>query len=562
MYNKSPRMGELRMAATPANVGPSTYFLDDCKFQRENCAPFLSWKDRGFSIGYPNYTDASYDLSSTPHRHVKGGVIGKAKRFQKKDADVFPGPGKYYTAIDPTKCKRMDPTPIPGKGKLYVCRVPYTVFGKGPPSIPTKLDENGYDVKCGMPFKNPPNEHDQTLGPAFYKVRSKEWLTTRLYKGCYWSCRTSKRSTFKPNGNPSPADYCINLDCCKSSERDEYVRAMARLFSYVPRYMEAEEMRLMSDQTPGPASYNTNTSTIRDRKSMSIRPVPFVSGAKRFKDTLSDTPGPGHYCTCTCYMNRKDFSHKCTPFNVDACRFKRKQEEKSPGPAYYTVPSPLQEKLCHKMNLYSVVEVPFNHTAERKMSFVNDDQYCMPGPANYPEEMRGKPTLPISGPTFRCGVNRFPQQVSETAEPASYSINDSFNKNRDRTSHNTGKAPFLASASRPPVFGRIKDTPSPSDYSNQGDLADKGLYFSTDFPRFPCSKEDVPGPGTYILHPVLRDSCWKARATHNVKLRENVETRLKTKCKPKDYCKNLNKKKALRWFVQPSADYKHCIFVM
>lgn len=93
----------------------------------------------------------------------------RAKRFVYK-ADNTPGPTAYDPKIRTKKCPRLDPTPIPGKGKLYMCRVPYSVDPKGP-SIPTHIDENGYDVMEGSRLvKVPADYHDRTIGPAFYNV--------------------------------------------------------------------------------------------------------------------------------------------------------------------------------------------------------------------------------------------------------------------------------------------------------------------------------------------------------------------------------------------------------
>lgn len=50
----------------------------------------------------------------------------KAKRFVYK-ADGTPGPTAYDPKIRSKKCVKLDPRPIPGKGRLYVCRVPYSI---------------------------------------------------------------------------------------------------------------------------------------------------------------------------------------------------------------------------------------------------------------------------------------------------------------------------------------------------------------------------------------------------------------------------------------------------
>lgn len=93
----------------------------------------------------------------------------KAKRFIYKN-DGTPGPTAYDPKIRTKKCPKLDPTPIAGKGKLYMCRVPYSAGPEGP-SVPTHIDENGYDITMeDQLIKVPPNYHDRSLGPAFYDV--------------------------------------------------------------------------------------------------------------------------------------------------------------------------------------------------------------------------------------------------------------------------------------------------------------------------------------------------------------------------------------------------------
>lgn len=50
--------------------------------------------------------------------------------------------------------------------------------------------------------------------------------------------------------------------------------------------------------------------------------------------------------------------------------------------------------------------------------------------------------------------------AQENAEPATYSISETFNKNRDRTSHNTGKVSFQSR--QPKCIERIPDNPGTS----------------------------------------------------------------------------------------------------
>lgn len=51
---------------------------------------------------------------------------------------------------------------------------------------------------------------------------------------------------------------------------------------------------------------------------------------------------------------------------------------------------------------------PFNQTAERKIGFVNEDSYCTPGPAHYPEDKKVVDnSSPVSCSVFKSKTNRF-----------------------------------------------------------------------------------------------------------------------------------------------------------
>lgn len=57
-----------------------------------------------------------------------------------------------------------------GKGKLYLCKVLLGTKNTGP-SIPTKVNQNGYWIDSkGNLFRMPPDDHDMSLGPAFYRL--------------------------------------------------------------------------------------------------------------------------------------------------------------------------------------------------------------------------------------------------------------------------------------------------------------------------------------------------------------------------------------------------------
>lgn len=101
---------------------------------------------------------------------LQGGTSlqNKSPRFSTGPHDVAPGP-TYYNPKPIGKSPRREPPPG-AKGNLYLCAVPYSVYAS-PPSVPTKADENGYDIIGGNVVKRPANTYDTSLGPAYYDVK-------------------------------------------------------------------------------------------------------------------------------------------------------------------------------------------------------------------------------------------------------------------------------------------------------------------------------------------------------------------------------------------------------
>ncbi|KAK9732068.1 Sperm-tail PG-rich repeat [Popillia japonica] len=544
MYNLAQRQGLPKVGETPDNVAANTYILDSYKTFKENRVPFLTKTERHFQISYKFYTDAIYN----PYRtgHIKGGssIQNKSQRTLYVPNDT-PSP----TAYNPQKITKKQPhvshLPPPGKGKLYVCRPPR--FSNTAPSIPTRIDENGYYIdEYGNLQKNSPDEYDTTLGPAFYHVNTDTSNIIGSYKGCQWSKRRAKRTTTDISKTPAPGTYNIETSIGKIDSRDEYVREMARLFSYVPRTLEANELKLLQEDLPGPGRYDTNISTLKGHKHTGIHPPPLVIASKRFVASESDTPAPNAY-NLQDYPKRRRCSLLDVPFGSEAPRDSIARGAYGPGPAAY---SPSKEKLSRKRGYYGCAKSAFNSTAVRKIDFVTKDTLCMPGPANYIVEPLVKPQLNVSGCHFRSTTERFPDIVqSENVEPATYSISATFNKNRDRTSHNTGKVPFQSR--QPKCTERISDNPGPADYLGHAPFKTKSTSFNRSL-RFTEWDQDSPGPGQYFIEPCYSDSVYKTYTTHNLRLKENV-LRQKLRLPPnktwESWYKQLKTKKRLKCYA-------------
>lgn len=67
-----------------------------------------------------------------------------------------------------------------------------------------------------------------------------------MYRGCKWSSSQSRRYTYQISENPAPGEY--NVDAKRTvNVQDEKYREMARRFSYLPRYTEAQMLRLCAE---------------------------------------------------------------------------------------------------------------------------------------------------------------------------------------------------------------------------------------------------------------------------------------------------------------------------
>ncbi|KAL3281291.1 hypothetical protein HHI36_004504 [Cryptolaemus montrouzieri] len=241
MYNKSPRFGIEYPTTTPPEVGPYTYMLDDPLIpKRVNVVPFLSAAERKNSFVAKRFTDAMYKIEAK--ENIIGGhsLRNKAKRFVYKFSDV-PPPGTYDPKL-PGKRKQPSNEPPPGKGRVYFCKVPYSIMGSAP-SIPTKRDANGYDIGyLGKLIKNESKSSKTFVGPATYNIKVNSCSLDDPYSGCHWSRRTSRRDMIEIKEGPSPATYDVGkVSTCRRDGREEEYREMARRFSYLPRYTEMQQ---------------------------------------------------------------------------------------------------------------------------------------------------------------------------------------------------------------------------------------------------------------------------------------------------------------------------------
>ncbi|XP_017778545.1 PREDICTED: sperm-tail PG-rich repeat-containing protein 2-like [Nicrophorus vespilloides] len=546
--NLSPRWKKI-IAPTPEKLAPNTYYVtDDGKFCKKNWVPFMQSSEKKLSIINKVYTEAIYD-GVDKHRIVGGSTLRNKAIRETKVLSDSPGPGTY----DPKPIRKKIPkvlskTAFKGR-RLYVCPVPYALEDYGP-SIPTRIDENGYDINENDKLeKIPANKHDTTMGPAYYKV-STACTTTEIYKGCTFWKSGSRRGMKYESDTPSPGEYDARIKKL-FNVRDEYVREMARLYSYVPRFVDAEQKKQIRADMPGPAAYTMPEKI--SKKSLSLNPAPFCTRKERFQSKFEENPGPAKY-DIRANVIRNSFSLSDAPFSINSNRFITKKVLPTPGPGNYYLESPIIEKLLKKMNLQAK-NIPFNHTLEREVVHLNKDVLSFPTASAYTVEPYEMEKSNIDAAVFKSKTTRFVKsKAAKTAEPASYSVSEPFNKNRDRKSHNTGKVPFQSTQPRQgiPMTG-ARLNPSPANYMGHVSVDSKGYYFNVT-PRFADEPEDTPGPASYTFHPSLDTSTYKAIGTHNLRLKENV-MRAKLQLPPSKtraaWMKERKKKKSLKAFYKP-----------
>ncbi|KAF5303019.1 hypothetical protein FQR65_LT08348 [Abscondita terminalis] len=554
MYDLAPRFGKT-YSATTKDVGPNTYITCCEKDQYPHWAPFLTGAKRKTDLSAPTYTEALYHPEQRRKIKIKGGasIIYTAKR-SKPNKNNTPGPANYDAKPREKGCKCSPP--LHGKGRLYLCRVPFTNTISAP-SVPTRIDQNGYNVdQFGNTVKNPATVYDISRGPAYYNIPRKDLnITTRLYhQGSQWSKSNVVRFKKQKSDTPGVGEYNLNLKSCLDPSLVEY-RGLARLFSFLPRFTEGEMLKATRNNFPAPNSYNINTSSFERKEPVSVVPVPFVSREPRFKYTATDIPGPAHY---KINDNKKEFLCKEVPFCVGSDRWKSSKLDTTPGPNAYKIVGGITEKLKNKPNRYSIRDVPFLNTAKRMTDFVHNGEF--PTPWDNGIEISEVPKLPIYSSCFKSRSRRFQNSLSEEAGPGSYNVGESFNKNTNRKSHNTGKVPFLTSTLRLKDDSKIL-SPGPADYLKLDNMVLKGLTIPS-VPRFKELPDETPGPGTYKIHPSIADSVYKGIGTHNLRLRENV-MRTKLRLPPgatwARWHDQLQRKKKLRWFARPMSEYTHCI---
>ncbi|XP_069669401.1 sperm-tail PG-rich repeat-containing protein 2-like [Periplaneta americana] len=397
-------------STTPSNICPNTYYLPE-GFERtlENYAPFLSLASR---IGKPDKQrldipgPEKYYPTFRTHR-IKGGTAlwYSEPRFKHKD--------NYEDGLDLMEDYEAQPWIIKptSRGKIYVGRVTFDERGSAP-SVPTKIDANGYKPASNGTFvKVPPDDNDQTLGPAFYNPSDKTFNTER-YRGNFFSLMKGKHESLIDSGVPGPADYDVGIKKPLNAFQSytEQLKFWKRKTCYLPRMSEIVELKTRRENLPGPGTYDLpaedfNAPVVTQRR----RGKGFLSSAKRFEATrLSETPAPWDHVDPRSAMDslKKPGSRKITAFLKDSPRFPRLAKEDGPGPGSYAVRGMAEELLKRLPSKYSKSEKAFDSSEPRKIGFISREVEDAPSPAHYciKEHICSKPR---GNAVFKSRVSRY-----------------------------------------------------------------------------------------------------------------------------------------------------------
>nr|CAI5863040.1 unnamed protein product [Callosobruchus analis] len=415
MHNNSPRMGMPIKSQTPGCVGPTTYILCDGREKLPNRVPFLSTEKKEPSFFGSSFCDTLYNVHDD--HTILGGTSPRYKtpRFTKaEDSPIGPG---YYDQ-DPLKEVRSKSCRA-GKGKLYLCPVPYTWSGDVQP--------------------RPPKRRERHVGPMTYRTEKKLYYGYYYGEGNRWSASRTRRKFYDVQDTPGPADYQVKHVKCLREQKDEEFREMARLLTYIPRYLDAQEMKAKSENLPGPGHYNVRNTDMCHRCD-SINPRPFITAKKRLADSGDNgTPSPGRY---NIVEVKYPVSKKFVPFSVQSERFPRKASATAPGPGEYMLKGSVQEALDSKKNWYMDVEPPFSTTATRNTLAISKYTLSIPSAAEYTINLEKRCKLKVSSP-FKSKTQRFPRPRNVIdASPARYDTTPAYHALTNQKFHNVYEVPF------------------------------------------------------------------------------------------------------------------------
>ncbi|XP_053317551.1 sperm-tail PG-rich repeat-containing protein 2 [Spea bombifrons] len=534
MYDRAPRSLAVCIGSTQENVGPGSYDLRHEKTSTTGgYAPFLSIAKRDFTFDIQQTLVAPgpghYDLSSIKDK-VKGGQTLQNKELRFKEyVSSMPGPGEYdlLVGVDREGPRKKEVTSAKPQKRVLsqVKRHPKS----GAPSIPTPGQAFGYEEnEDGSLVRQPPPAMDDTLGPAYYLLSNKDTYATLKYKGVHFAKYSGKRTEFRNQEGPGPGEYDIDPESALHYENVNSKKEDKKKYEpFIPRYHEVIALQEEKKGVPGPGNYDIIRQFEKEQrlsKSANIPQPPFLSKAERFLPVKSITPAPGTYNEQrTAFESlKKTSSFAQTPFGQTAARFtKESRLQKTPGPGSYNIFNyGIARDIMKKANLDSARNGGLGSSAARAPSISKRDVISTPGPAHYVvKDKIAEPYKHRTSSVFSSGTERLilNTELKDTPPPGSYNICESFEilhgKGRyrpPRTLQAKRKhASFLSGAPRTIQLKTDTEVPGPGAYNPVMKLVTQVALSVPKEERFKEPKEDTPGPGTYELSSVFKDTVLK-----------------------------------------------------
>ncbi|XP_077133630.1 sperm-tail PG-rich repeat-containing protein 2 isoform X1 [Ranitomeya variabilis] len=532
MYDRAPRSLVVTVGSTQENVGPGSYDLISDKMHKPvGYAPFLSMTSRDFTFNTPQTISAApgpghYEIFNLKEK-VKGGqtIQNKEKRFQEPVSSV-PGPGTYDLQlgkyIDGTT--RISPKPQKvAKSNLKKQQ------NAGVPSIPTPGQAFGYEETAdGFLIRQSPPAMDNTLGPAFYNPGNADTYATQKYRGVHFAKYSGKRTEFENHDGPGPGEYDIDQESALHYENVNSKKEDKKKYEpFIPRYHEVIVLQEEKKGTPGPGKYEiTRYFDVSNRltKSVSIHQPPFLSHSKRFLPVKSITPAPGTYNEQrTAFEALKKISSMAqTPFGHTALRFtKEPKMVRTPGPGSYNIFSyGIAKESLKKANQENLNKSAFGSSASRALYFSNKDAVWTPGPGHYAVKDRiEEPYKRQKSSVFSSATERLSTQITvkDIPPPGSYNVSESYEKIHGKQSYSPPRtvqakrkqASFLSVVPRNFTPQNDFQVPGPGAYDPVKKPVIQTPLSVPREERFKDSKEITPGPGSYEMSPVFKDTVLK-----------------------------------------------------
>ncbi|XP_071974166.1 sperm-tail PG-rich repeat-containing protein 2 isoform X2 [Engystomops pustulosus] len=532
MYDRAPRSLVVTLGSTHENVGPGSYDLISDKLHKPaGYAPFLSTASREFTFNTPQTVSAApgpghYEIFSLKEK-VKGGqtIQNKEKRFQ-ESVSYVPGPGSYdlHVGSDVDGTKRMSPKPQKrAKSNLKKQKSAST------PSIPIPGQAFGYEETAdGSLIRQNPPALDNTLGPAFYNPTNAETYATQKYRGVHFAKYSGKRTEFENHDGPGPGEYDVDQESALHYENVNSKKEDKKKYEpFIPRYHEVIVLQEEKKGVPGPGKYEIKRHfdvSTRLTKSADATHPPFLSHSKRFLPVKSITPAPGTYNEQRTALEtlKKSSSMGQTPFGHTAVRFTpESRAQRTPGPGSYDVFSyGIAHESLKKAYQESSTKAAFGSYASRVLYISNKDAVWSPGPGHYlvkdkiEEPYKHKRTSVFSSGTERLSTNI---TAKDTPPPGSYNVSDSYENLHGKARYGPPRtfqakrkqASFLSVAPRNFTLQNDFQVPGPGAYDP---MKKPVIQTPSSVPReerFKDPKEMTPGPGSYEMSPVFKDTVLK-----------------------------------------------------